>query len=513
VSSRISELVSVRGALILAAAIMAVLGASGLVEAHAFLLPTPLKYGLTVAGPLVLFFIASIERPLLATAALLVVAAPFANATAEFAGIRMSPLLPLLVLGALLVVISDRPSRRSPTLGWAGILAFPLLLIPLADGKGDHQFIFSLATLIGVAWLVSRAIDDERSGRLILTAVAAQTALQGAIAIWEFHTGHPLNLYSSASSLPQTLTYGYGSAKQPIGTLNDPISLANTLAMAVPQFAVLLLIVARRTHRAVIGVGLAAVAIALGLALDRTSWIAAVVGTGVTIALLPKPTRRRAFPIAAGLLAAVVIVMVIAEGSAVTSRFSSIFDPTSTQGKSAQDIGTAAGESNRLQLWSTALRHGFLDHPIAGIGIDDMNQLEREYTATSGLAVKDGTAQYQDAASVYFQVLGDAGTFALVLFLIFFGGLISDIKAALRGYPLLAAGAAGAVLAMLMCWFNDVVLFNEPVAACAGVLIGTTAGLAAAARTREPNAPTRLRSETNDPLPRRRLLRILGRPS
>jgi O-antigen ligase len=467
---------SLRALIMVASAGLAVLGASGFVQAHAFALPTPLKYGLTVAGPLVLFFAATLAKPLYLITGLLVVSAPFANATAQFSSVRVSPLVPLMILGFALIAVSDPPRNRTPVLRWSAVLAFPLLLLPLADGGKNHEFIVSLALLISVGWMVSYAAADKEGLRIVLVAVAIQAAIQGAIAIWEARAGHTLNLYSSGTATASL--YKVGTTVEPTGSFNDPISLGNVMAISVPLISVLVLTVRSGAGRLLLAGALALSGAALGLSLDRAGWIGAVVGVVIGIALLPRVARRKAIPYATlGLLVVVGVTLAIG-GSAVTSRFSTIFNPTSTQGKTAQEKGSAAGEQIRLQLWSIAFHDGFLQHPVAGIGIDNMGQLEREHTSSAGSAVKAGTAIYQNAASTYLQLLGDGGLFALALLLFLLSGLFADVRAALQAHPLVAAGLAGAVVTLLICWVTDVAVFKEPVAACVGVLFGALAGAA-----------------------------------
>ena len=233
---------SLRTAILLGAAGLAVIAASGLVEAETFTLPTTLKYCLTIAAPLVVFATALMEKPLHLITGLTIIAAPFVGETAELAGERVSLLVPLLLAGFALVVVSEVDRRPPSALRWAGWLAFPLLLIPLAAGSDNHGFIVALALLLAIAWLVSKTAADESGLRAVLTAVVVQAAIQAGIAIWESRTGHPLNLYGSAgtSQYATNYIYGYGSFKRPNGSLADPISLANVLAISVPLIAVML---------------------------------------------------------------------------------------------------------------------------------------------------------------------------------------------------------------------------------------------------------------------------------
>jgi O-antigen ligase len=476
---------NVRAAVLLVGAGLAIAGASGLIEAHAFLLPTTLKYALTVIGPVVIVVAASVPNPLHVFTGLLIIAAPFANATSQLGGTRVSPLVPLLVVGFALVAISEPPRGRSPDLRLTAALAIPLLYLPLSRGSGTHEFVVSLALLIVVGWLVSYSTMDSTGLKVALICVTAQAALQGAIAIWEWHTGHALNLYSSSSTgqnSPVTI-YASGNSIRPSGSFNDPISLGNALAISIPLISVLMLSLKGAGNRLLLLAALALSGVGLALSLDRTSWIGAIVGLAVAIAFLPRAARRTAIPYVAAGTAIVIVAALLLAGSTISSRFATIFDPTSTAGETSEQAGAAKGEQNRLQLWSVALDDGFLAHPAAGIGIGNIGQLEREHTSSAGASVKANTAIYANASSTYLQLLAEGGLLAAALFLVLFSGLLSDARAALAAHPIAGAGLAGAVVAVLICWFADVVVFDEPVAACVGVFFGILAGASRQARS------------------------------
>ena len=109
---------SLRTAILLGAAGLAVIAASGLVEAETFTLPTTLKYCLTIAAPLVVFATALMEKPLHLITGLTIIAAPFVGETAELAGERVSLLVPLLLAGFALAVVSEVDRRPPSALRW-----------------------------------------------------------------------------------------------------------------------------------------------------------------------------------------------------------------------------------------------------------------------------------------------------------------------------------------------------------------------------------------------------------
>ncbi|MGO9883622.1 MAG: O-antigen ligase family protein [Solirubrobacteraceae bacterium] len=490
---------STRTVILLAAAGLTILAASGWVEAEAFSVPTTLKYALTVLAPLVVFSAALTDKPMHLITGLVVVAAPFVGATAELAGTRVSVLVPLLAVGFLLTVVTESAPGRPPALRWAAVVTFPLLLIPLSDGSNNHQFVISLFLLLSVGWLVFHTARDEQGMKVVFVAVAVQAAIQGVIAIWSAKTGRTVNLYSTPGTTGHAANYIYiyGSLKRPSAMFPDPISLSNALAIAIPLMVALLLVVRSWTSRLLVLGGLAIVIAALILALDRTSWIADVFALLLVLLFLPRKLRRRTAPFVLIGVALVVAVALAFGGSGLTARVSSIFAPTVTQGKTQAQRGQAEGEQERLQYWSAAFKEGFVDHPLAGVGIGNIGSLLLRYTPSAGAGTRAGTGQFANAASTYLQLIGEGGLFAVALFFILFAGLFQDVRAGLRAHPILGAGLAGAVVALLICWVTDIVVYYESVAACVGVLLGAVAASGYGSRAPREDVPRWLKWTEN----------------
>ena len=72
----------------------------------------------------------------------------------------------------------------------------------------------------------------------------------------------------------------------------------------------------------------------------------------------------------------------------------------------------------------------------------------------------------------------EGGLCTLALFLIVFTCVSRDLRVALRLHPVLASGLTGAIVALLICWVTDVVIYYSTVAACEGVLFGLVAAAA-----------------------------------
>jgi hypothetical protein len=480
-----------RTVIALLAAAAAIIAASGIVELKAFHQPSTLKYALTIGAPLITVLACTMERPLRLITGLAIVAAPFVGATAAFSGTRVSVLVPLLIAGAALAVVYARPVTRVSSLGIAGLLAFPLLLLPLATGSSNRSFITTLGLLLVVAWLVSQTAQERGGMIAVLAAVAVSAGLQGAIAIWQSRTGHQLNLYGSAGSSQfsaQSYLFYYGKTLRPSAAFNNPIALGDVLAIFLPLIVVLGLQVRSLALRLVLLATALLTAAAIALALSRAGWIGAVGGLVTTVALLPRGLRRRLTPVLVVATVLIVALALIFAGPAVRGRFASIINPTAVRGVSSAQQGPAQGDKALLEYWHVAVDDAFLGHPIAGVGIDDLGSYLRDRVARAGVAIRAGTAQYLSANSTYFQLLAEGGLFALALFLLLFRGLWRDVRAGLRAYPILGAGLAGGTVALLIGWTTDYTIQNQPVAACMAVLLGA---IAAAGRTGSqiPRAP------------------------
>ena len=452
------------GALLALGALAGVTGAS----AHVlFSQPTNLKYAATIAVPLLVLAALWADEPLLIIVPVLVVAAPFGGYVATFGGLRISPVTFLLLAGTCAAVLSG---GRPRSLSTAGMIAAPALLLfalPLFDGNR----VGAMATLLGAmaltAWLVARAAALEGGLRVVLAALVASAVVQAAIAIWEFRTGHQLNLYGAAGNQVFGTDYffGFDGKSRPTGSFYDPISLGNVLALACPLAMSLVIAARSQIGRVATAGGGVLIALALALSLSRMSWIAAALGLCVTLVLLPRAVRRRVIPPAVAVVTAVVLVALSLSGGALVDRFSSILNPTSPTVKTAQ------GDRERIALWHAA-GDVAAQHPVAGVGFGRLLPRLEARVAEAGPG--------SHAQSTYLQLIGEAGAFGGLALLLVLAGLGTDLVAGLRreGWHeqrLLAAGMSGALVALLISWGTDYTIRYVPVAMTIAVLFGAIA--------------------------------------
>ncbi len=466
-----------RGVIALASAAVALLAATGFVQSEAFHEASNLKYSITILGPLLILTAALSRHPLRVVMLPAIVVAPFASATVGLAEMRVGLLAPFLVAGALIAPLASVQRGRMSSLAPAGLLAFPLLLLPLANGTDVGSYVAALALLLALAWLVSIVAREPGGMAAVLTAITVGAVIQSLIALWQARTGHLLNLYGTAGSqqYASNYFYSYGSTKRPGGSLPDPISLGNVLAISLPCTIMLAVQAQRRSRRLLMSIAALLIAAALILTLSRESWIGGFAGSIVAIALLPHGMRMRVVKHLALGAAVIAVAAGVAEGPAVMGRLSSIGDPTSTQGVSAAQVGVAIGDQHRLQYWHVAVVDAFGGNPLTGVGIGNLGDFMRDRVLTAGAGIRSGTAIFLHAHSTYFQMLGEAGLFGAVLLLLAVSGLLRDALRSRGAEPILGPGLAGSAVALLICWVTDWVIHNEPVAACVGIMLGAIA--------------------------------------
>jgi O-antigen ligase len=475
---KIGRLLSLRGAVAIASAAFAMVAATGATESALFVHPSLLKYLLTILAPTLVFVASLSEHPLRVIVVPAIIITPMASANAGLGGARLGALTPFLFAGVLLAPFADVRQGSRAGLSASALLAFPLLLLPLAEGSHGEPFAVTLVLMIAVAYVVSVAAREPGGMAACMTALTISATIQAAIAIWESRTGHIINFYGEAgthSFASSQYVFNYGSTRRPDGTFTDPISMGNFLAIALPCTLVLGVYAQGRARKASLVASAMLIATALTLSLSRTSWVGGVVGCALAVFLLPKELRASATKVVAAGVVGIVIIASLAAGPTVVARLVSIGSPTATSGVSKTQKDVAEGDQKRLEFWHIAVIDAFGEHPVAGIGVEDMGEFIRNRVQTAGGGIVEGYAIFVHAHSTYFQLLGEAGLFGLALLLIFIRGLLRDAFGAIRGSPIFGPGLAGAAVALLICWATDWVIHNEPVAAGVGVVLGLVA--------------------------------------
>ncbi len=251
--------------------------------------PSDVKYGLTVAAPLFLVAVSTASEPLLVAVPVIIVASPFAGFSATFAGTQVSLLVPLLAAGVAIAVATGPRPRRLSSAGWAVGPALLLLAVPFFEGTAHSRYLVVIGAMILVAWLVARTASLPGGLEVVAWSLVASGTIQSILAIWEFRTGHLLNLYSSSGGdvFGSAYFFAFGAQNRPTGSLYDPISLGNVLALTCPIALVLSASARTAAARLLALAGLLLIGVALTLSLSRMSWIAAVAGLAVAIVLPP----------------------------------------------------------------------------------------------------------------------------------------------------------------------------------------------------------------------------------
>jgi O-antigen ligase len=347
----------------------------------------------------------------------------------------------------------------------SSLVALVLVLVPVLGGSSAGPTLLLIATAGTVAWLVAR-VSSTRSGfPIIAGAFVASATLQSGLAIWEAHTGHRLDLYGNAASntFGPRYFYGYEGKDRPTGSFYDPISYANVVALALPL--ALVLAIRLRSYAARLGLLAAAVVCGIGLALSlsRMSWIGAVCGLALAVALLPRGPRAPAALALVASAALVAAVVLAAAPKALSLRFSSIQSPTTAR-------TTGADDQQRLRLWGAAVSAAHRQ-PLFGTGVGGL---------TSELEAQVPGANH--AHSTYLEVIGEMGLAGGLGLALLVGAGAGSALVGLRHDRVLAAGVCGAFLALLAIWTTDFTVRYVPVAASAAVVFGLAAALARRAR-------------------------------
>lgn len=440
----------------------------GVANFLAFDQPSLLKYGVTVGAPLLLLALITLEKPVAPMFSLLVVGAPFGSYAFSVGPVQLDFITVLVVLAVTTVVF--RGPRLARHHGVApGVIVF---LIVVAFGSAAlskdvvHYFTWLLAG-IATAWVAAEAVREQGRLEPVLFGIAAAAALQAALALWEFQSGHALNLYASTAvgeTYGASGFYNFGEIYRSSGAFSDPISLGNFLAIgAVTAFVMTL---KARTSASTIFMTALFCLIALGLIVtfSRQSWIGAILGVATVLLLRPTPSVRRGLVVLCGAGVAAVVLGTAIAGPDLTTRLTSIASPTSSANKTAQ------GDEDRLAYWHAAGEVA-LDHPVLGVGLGRL----LPYLTTLAPDVETGT----HAHSTYLQVAAETGIpgfLALMLVLVLAwrgaaGGLIVD-----RTY----AVCCGALVVLMVCWMTDYTIRYVPVM----VSIAPMVGIAVGARSR-----------------------------
>lgn len=453
---------------------VAMVSASGLLTPVLFSQPSLSKYAVTVLAPAILAVLAMARMPLRFIVGLSILVAPLAF-VATFSGIQITLLQCLLVAAAVLAAAGVRTERMG-WLGYGSIAASVALVPAIASASNVASYTLWLVETLFMGWLVYVVAREPGGGRFVCVMIIGSAALQGLLAVYEYRSGHQLNLYnqSGTTTLGSGYFFSYGSAKRYTGAMPDPIALGNVLAMGIPLIVCLAALERRAWIRLLIAILGAGTTLGLVLSLSRMSWIGAASGVITCLLLLPKRVR---LPSVIGVVATAAVVGAVGlglGGASLRKRISSTLNPTNLQ--STYSI-TAQGDQLRIRLWSAAIRTAEAK-PLTGSGFGNLvPDLDRH-----GVSVPLGA----HAQSWYFQLLGEAGLFGGVALLCWIIAALRDLWVAFGRFRIIVSGAAGSLVAILITWTTDI----EPRYVQVSAMVASLFGLIAALGARTPPAGT-----------------------
>lgn len=471
-----------RAVVFVAAAAVCLVSAIGLTSPAVFHEPNTLKYVVTVLGPAVVAGLALARQPLRLLVGLAILVAPI-DFVATFAGIQVTPLLAVLLLAAILAAVTARPGPAG-LLGFATVAAVLLLIPAIVSGDSRASYAVWLAETVLLGWLAFNVARTPGGTRFVLMAITLSAFVEAVLAVYEYESGHQLNLYnnSAVSTASASYFFEYGNVTRSSGAMPDPIALGNVLALSCPL--IVCLAVAYRqlwVRLALIGIG-GVTLVGLALSYSRIGWVAAVVGLVVCLVLLPPRNRLATAVATAAILAAMLPVAVSLGGSNLHRRLDSLLHPTKT---ASSYTGTARGDLLRIRLWHAALATAE-DNPVTGTGFGRLTpQLERH-----GVSVPSAA----HAQNWYLQILGEAGALGGLALLLLILAATRDLAVAFRRQRVWVAGSAGAFVATLVTWLTDISPRYVQVSGVIAALLGVICAQAVAEREDAVAAPGRERA-------------------
>jgi O-antigen/teichoic acid export membrane protein len=421
---------------------LSLLAATGVIATHLFHQPTTVKYVVTVMAPLLLSVVCLTREPLRVLVGAAIVTAPW-DLNMTFQGVKVSPVTLLLALAAFVVLLTprDRADRASPT-GTVVAVAIALLLPAFAIGREQPHYLTWILATLTAGWLAVHLVRQPGGLRFLLSMLVLAATFQGLVAFYEYARHANLNLYSSEvnETVSRHYFFSFANSFRPAGTLPDPDSLGNMLALACPLALMLAVDASTRLLRVIWAACALVITVALTITFARMSWIGAAAGVLIVLMLLPGRQRLATLAGIAALLTATVLIGLSVGGTNLRERFASIEHPTSRLNRTSQ------GDREREQIWSASLATAS-SQPVVGVGFGRLQEHLSEHLGAS----REGL----HAQSVYFQFFAEAGIVGVLALLLLLGHTATGIVAGLRREPLLVAGIAGAFIAVLFGWSTD----------------------------------------------------------
>jgi putative inorganic carbon (hco3(-)) transporter len=271
-----------------------------------------------------------------------------------------------------------------------GILGIALLSTLTAQSTSDALTTTTrYASFVALFFVVSQFVGDHRLQARIAWVLSAASAVAGAVASWNFLSGHTL------------------SARLPNG---DPNDVAFILATTLPLSFWLLREPGRRRTAAMLLIGVISVSILLTLSRG------ALIGLGAAVVWLALAERRLLKPLIAGALVAGVVLAVV-----VHVKHSRI-----ETGLRAKEKVASANVSSRLEAWGAASRLA-VDHPVLGVGPGNF-----QFHFLRATDSPEGTVRLRVVHDAYLDIAAELGPTAMVLFVVYLGLAFARLTGARR---------------------------------------------------------------------------------
>lgn len=301
-----------------------------------------------------------------------------------------------------------------------------------------------------LAWLIAATVVRRAwHVALVLACLVGAPLANALIGLGQSLSGDGPRAFRIVADLPFVRAYGtIGQPNSFAGYMNLGWPLALALAVGVSGQAIALLRqrpAAWRQGLALAAVGVllwAAAAVllaALGASFSRGAWLGAVVGLiGLLVSVGGRPALAGAALLcAAGAIAllggAQLLPATIASRLASITGALSFFDPSSV---SVTPANFAVVE-RMAQIW--AGWRMFLSSPLVGVGPGSYTLAFQEYTSAPWFASRGHAHNY------YLHLAAEAGLLGLAAYLALIGGVVAELRAALRhtDAPILRAALVG----------------------------------------------------------------------
>ena len=288
---------------------------------------------------------------------------------------------------------------------------------------------WALALILSAAFSLDRSASFARLGKLLfpfLVGLAAWHARDPAIGRRAVGVALVSCALSAVFGLAVFVIHGAGFASRARGPVGHYLTFAGQLAIGAALAIAIALVVRDRRWRWGAAACAALTVAALAATFTRSSWLGLLAGSALMLAL----TR----PIALVPLGLAVAAVALFAPGEFRDRLWSVFDLSSRWNE------------QRQYMWQAGWRM-FRDHPLTGVGLQDLRTLYEQYRSP---AATEAAGHLHSVPVHVAATMGLAGLAALLVLLVSLARTAAaDLRARLKRGGLAAAVALGAIGALL----------------------------------------------------------------